>query len=60
MTPDRPQEAEKPGEARCSCGDSTRPNINHRKRIPCWTYVGEYRMDVVPCSDGYRLTTHRA
>ena len=42
----------------CSCGDSTRPHINHRKRIPCWTYIGEDRYDVLPdpTSDhGYRV-----
>jgi hypothetical protein len=32
----------------CSCGDSHRPRINHRKRIPCWTYVGNDRYDVGP------------
>ena len=32
----------------CSCGDRSRPNINHRKRIPCWTYSGRKRVDVAP------------
>jgi hypothetical protein len=31
---------------RCRCGDRTRPNINHRVRIPCWTYAGPNRYDV--------------
>jgi hypothetical protein len=30
----------------CSCGDRSRPNINHRKRIPCWTYLGHDRHDI--------------
>lgn len=32
----------------CSCGDPTRPHINHRKRIPCWTYIGHDRCDICP------------
>jgi hypothetical protein len=32
----------------CTCGDSSRPNINHRKRIPCWTYLGDKRYDICP------------
>lgn len=30
----------------CSCGDRSRPHINHRVRIPCWTYIGQVRVDV--------------
>jgi hypothetical protein len=30
----------------CTCGDPTRPNINHRKTIPCWTYLGHDRMSI--------------
>lgn len=30
----------------CSCGDKSRPHINHRVTIPCWTYVGMKRCDV--------------
>lgn len=30
----------------CSCGDSTRPHINHRKTIPCWTYLGRTRHNI--------------
>ena len=31
---------------RCWCGDRTRPHINHRKTIPCWTYIGSTRYDI--------------
>jgi len=27
----------------CWCGDRSRPHINHRKTIPCWTYIGKVR-----------------
>jgi hypothetical protein len=30
----------------CSCGDPSRPHINHRKTIPCWTYVGDNRVTI--------------
>jgi hypothetical protein len=30
----------------CTCGDSSRPNINHRKTTPCWTYLGHDRMSI--------------
>lgn len=30
----------------CSCGDRSRPNINHRKTIPCWTYIGNTRHNI--------------
>lgn len=30
----------------CSCGDRCRPNINHRKTIPCWTFVGTERVNI--------------
>jgi hypothetical protein len=30
----------------CSCGDRKRPGVNHRKRIPCWTYLGHTRYDL--------------
>lgn len=32
--------------AACSCGDPTRLHINHRKRIPCWTYIGSVRHNI--------------
>lgn len=30
----------------CSCGDRSRPNINHRVRIPCYTFIGKNRHDI--------------
>lgn len=32
----------------CQCGRSDRPHINHRKRIPCWAYIGDERCDICP------------
>lgn len=31
----------------CVCGDRSRAHINHRKTIPCWTYIGSVRHVVV-------------
>jgi hypothetical protein len=30
----------------CTCGNPSRPNVNHRKTIPCWTYCGSERINV--------------
>lgn len=30
----------------CSCGNRQRPHINHRKTIPCWTYIGDQRHNI--------------
>lgn len=35
----------------CSCGNRSRPHINHRVSIPCWTFIGRDRVDVQPWSD---------
>lgn len=33
-------------EQSCSCGDRRRPHINHRKKVPCWTYIGDTRVNI--------------
>jgi hypothetical protein len=30
----------------CSCGNRSIPNINHRKRIQCWTYIGNDKFNL--------------
>lgn len=31
----------------CTCGVPDRNGVKHRKTIPCWTYIGRDRYDVL-------------